>query len=210
LLLSITIVGLSHSGALADVIYDNTTTSLPSRSFTALQIGNEVSVSGTALAVNDLEIGVNQQGVAGTANLQAFLYANDGAGGSPGTLLWDSAVMTNVSLTGGNDLIAFAVPSVVVPSTFTWAIQISNTTPIAAGLPAFDPPTVGSFVRGWFGGPGIWTNLDADGVDAHYMARVIAASAVPEPSAIVSAGFALVIGLGWTCSRMRKRPVANI
>jgi hypothetical protein len=50
------------------------------------------------LNVTELDIGVSQQGVAGTANLQAFLYANDGAGRAPGTLLWNSATMTNVSL----------------------------------------------------------------------------------------------------------------
>jgi hypothetical protein len=208
LFVALVIIGFTQASAAAGVIFDNTTTPLGSISFTALPIGNEVSVSGAALSVTDLEIGVNQQGVAGTANLQAFLYANDGLGGEPGTLLWNSSLMTNVALTGGNDLIAFAVPGVVVPSTFTWAIQISDTQPIAAGLPGFDPPTVGGIVRGWFGGPGSWTNLDGDGVDAHYMAR-ITASAVPEPSAIVNGGIALLIGFGWMWSRRRRMPRAT-
>ena len=171
---------MTQASAAAGVIFNNTTTPTGSISFTALPIGNEVTVSGPVLTVTDLEIGVNQQGIAGTANLQAFLYANDGSGGAPGTLLWESSLMTNVALNGGNDLIAFAVPGVLVPSTFTWAIQISDTQPVAAGLPAFDPPTVGTIDHGWFGGPGSWTSLDSLGVNAHYMAR-ITASTVPEP-----------------------------
>jgi hypothetical protein len=134
---------------------------------TQLQLGNEVQVNGPGFKLTDLEIGVNQQGVAGTADLQAFLYANDGPGGTPGTLLWQSSIVNHVSLTGGNDLIAFAVPAVLVPSTFTWAIQISNGQPVAPALPEFDPPAIGSILGGWFGGPGQWT-----GSAAHNMARI--------------------------------------
>ena len=86
------VMGLFRSSASADLIFDNTATPLGSRSFTALPIGNEVQVSGSALTVTNLEIGVNQQGVSGTADLQAFLYANDGTSGQPGTLLWQSAL----------------------------------------------------------------------------------------------------------------------
>ena len=158
--------------------------------------------------VNDLEIGVNHQGVAGTANLQAFLYKNNGAGGAPGTLLRSSALMTNVALTGGNDLISFAVPNVLVPNIFTWTIQISSTQPVAAGLPVFDPPTVGGILHGWFGGPGSWTNLDGSGVDAHYMA-LITASSVPEPTSLVTGGLALFFGLGWSWRHRRQNRVAT-
>jgi hypothetical protein len=173
--------------ASAEMIYDNSTTSLGSLTFTALQVGNEVQAAGTARQVIELDIGVNQQGTAGTADLQAFLYANDGAGGQPGTQLWASPLESNVALTGGNDLIAFSVPDVTVPDTFTWAIQISNPSPIAAGVPAFDPPAVGSVVRGWAGGPGSWSNLDSLGDDAHFEARISAVSAVtvPEPASVI-------------------------
>jgi hypothetical protein len=197
--------GAVHAPASATLIYDNTTSFLGPISFTALQIGDEVQVSGSALNVTELDIGVNQQGVAGTANLQAFLYANDGAGGIPGSVLWNSSVMTNVALDGGNDLIAFSVPSVAVPDTFTWAIQISNTQPIAAGLPSFDPPTVGLALRGWFGGPGSWTPLDGEGVDAHFMARISAGTVpAPEPSTLVSGTLALLIGCGWLGAQRRR------
>jgi len=187
--------------ALAALIFNNTTFPVGTTTFTALQIGDEVQVSGSALNVTDLEIGVSEQGIAGTADLQAFLYANDGAGGAPGTLLWQSAVMINVALTGGNDLVAFAVPSIAVPNTFTWAIQISNSQPLAAGLPSFDPPSVGSILHGWFGGPGGWGNLDSSGTDAHFMARI----SVPEPPTLLNVGVALFLWLGWAGIRGRRR-----
>ena len=167
------------SDADAGVIFDNTTTPTGSRSFTGLQIGDEVNAAGSDRSVSLLEIGVTQQGMAGTADLQAFLYANDGAGGQPGTMLWQSALLNNVPLTGGNDLIPFPVPLVLVPNTFTWTVRISDTTPIAVGVPHFHPPTVGSSPDyAWFGGPGSWTKLTGAN-PTNLMARV---TAVPEPA----------------------------
>jgi hypothetical protein len=122
---------------------------------------------------------VTQQGFAGTADLQAWLYANDGPGGQPGTMLWQSAILDDVPLTGGNDLIAFPVPLVQAPNTFTWTVQISDTSPVAVGLPHFHPPTVGSSPDyAWFGGPGSWTKLP--GPPARD--RMVRVTAVPEPA----------------------------
>ena len=167
------------SDADAGVIYDNTTTPLGSTSFTALQIGDEVNAAGSERIVSLLQVGVTQQGFAGRADLQAWLYANDGPGGQPGTMLWQSAILNDVPLTGGNDLIAFPVPLVQVPNTFTWTVQISDTTPVAVGLPHFHPPTVGSSPDyAWFGGPGSWTRLLGP-PPRDLMARV---TAIPEPA----------------------------
>ena len=196
------------SEARADVIYDNTTTRMGSSLlFSALQMGDEVNAAGTARIVTELLIGVSQQGVAGTSDLQARLWANDGTGGQPGTLLWQGPVLNDVPLTGGIDLISFAVPSVLVPDTFTWTIQISDSRPIAVGLPFFDPPTVGSSPNyAWFGGPGIWTRQTTPN-PANLMSRVIAiqggGDAVPEPGSavLVLTGFA---GFVWMGCRVRK------
>jgi hypothetical protein len=153
-----------------------------------------------------MDLGVNSQNVPATlSTLQAFLYANDGAGGAPGTLLWQSAVKQNLALTGGNDLIAFVVPSVTVPNTFTWALQTGNATPVAAGLPTFGAPTVGAYVSGWFGGPGSWTPLP--GSNNIYLARITTATtAVPEPSTYALAGVMGAVGLigAW----MRRKRMA--
>ena len=181
------------SDAHAGVIYDNTTTPDGSSSFTALPIGDEVNAAGSERIVSLLEVGLTQQGFAGTADLQAWLYANDGPGGQPGTMLWQSAVLNNVPLTGGNDLVPFPVPLVQVPNTFTWAVQISDTTPVAVGLPHFHPPMVGSSPDyAWFGGPGSWTRLPGPPA-RDLMARV---TAIPEPASaavVVSALFAAAL-----------------
>src|SRR5688500_16697437 len=167
------------SDADAGVIFDNTTTPLGSTSFTALQIGDEVTAAGSERSVSLLEIGLTQQGFAGTADLQAWLYANDGPGGQPGAMLWQSAILNNVPLTGGNDVIAFPVPLVQVPDTFTWTVQVSDTTPVAVGLPHFHPPTIGSSPDyAWFGGPRSWTRLPGPPA-RELMARV---TAIPEPA----------------------------
>jgi len=198
------LIGLTQASAQAGVIFDNTTTFQNAITFDVAQYGNEVLVSQPA-RVSDLEIGVNQQGAAGTTDLQAFLYANDGTGGAPGTLLWKSTIMTNVVLTPGNDLIAFAVPNVDVPTIFTWAIQISNSQPIAVGLPSFDPPTVGAVLAEWFAGPSDWSRGSGP-ANFDYMARI---TAVPEPSTILNGSLALVIALGWTLNRRRRKPVTT-
>ncbi len=204
-------VGVLAAPATADVIYDNTTTFKNAIAFDVAQLGNEVQAAGSARYVDDLQIGVNAQGSPGTANLQAFLYANDGSGGAPGTMLWESALMTAVPITVGNDLISFVVPDVKVPDAFTWTLQISNSQPLA-GISVFDPPTTGAILHSWFGTPGSWTSDDGAGADGHFMARITAASsaAVPEPASIVSLSITVLIGfLAWASLRRRSATAAS-
>jgi hypothetical protein len=191
---AVLLTALTPSASQADLIYDNTTTAFTGNwASTALQIGNEITAGGTARSVAQLEIGLwSQREPATLSTLQAFLYANDGAGGAPGTLLWQSAVKQNIALTGSPDLIAFTVPNVTVPDTFTWTVQVGAATPVAALLPVFGPPTVGSFVDDWFGGPGSWGHGGAP-YPLIYEARITAA--VPEFSTATLAGVLGVMGL---------------
>jgi hypothetical protein len=192
-------------GARASTIYDNTTTRIGSGlSFTAQEQGSQVNAAGTDRLVTDLFIGMSQQGMQGTGDVQARLYANDGAGGRPGTMLWQGPLMQGVHFTGGIDLIDFAVPMVPVPDTFTWTVQISNTNPVAVGLPTFGPPTAGGNVTDWFGNPvDGWTQIPGDA----YMARV---DAVPSPVPEPGTASLLLIGLGgvllWRVRAGRRRP----
>lgn len=184
----------------AEVVYDNTGTFRGSRSFSQLQQGDEVNPAGISRTIVELLIGVNQQGFAGTADLQARLYANDGPGGEPGTMLWESALMDDVPLSGGDDLVSFTVPGIEVPDPFTWTIQISDTSPVAAGLPHYGPPSVGgSPDYAWFGAPGSWTKLDLQN-PVDFMCRIITAEACPEDvdeSGAVEFGDILVILGAW-------------
>jgi hypothetical protein len=136
--------------ALADVIFDNssgagtgiTTTIFP-------QLGGEVTAApGTSRTVTELDLGFTSQGLPATTDLQAFLYANDGSGGSPGTLLWQSALMSGVNVDSTNVLIAFAVPSVVVPDTFSFAAAITNPSPLVGYVPASGATTARSSNHG--------------------------------------------------------------
>jgi hypothetical protein len=169
-----TVVGLAGlAGASGgEIIYDNTRTSTGSTSFSALQIGDEIEPAGRDRNVLQLEIGLTHAFGAGTADVQARLYANDGSDGEPGTLLWESDVLDDVAFTGGFDLVTFEVPSVEVPELFTWTVQISDTEPMAVGLPQFHPPTVGSSPdHAWSGDGTTWTKIEeVDPVD--FMARV--------------------------------------
>jgi hypothetical protein len=196
--------GLPTCVVRADIIYDNTSTSYTgSTSFSAEPQGDEVQAGGTARFVTQLQIGVYSQMVAETADVQAFLYANDGSGGAPGTLLWQSPVKP-VHLTGSpNDLVRFAVPAVQVPGEFTWAAQISNTPVLAAGLPIFGQPTVGTYVAGWFGGPGQWTHFP---LTVPYLAQITARAAapVPEPATLGLAACGLVAAGAARIARRRR------
>jgi hypothetical protein len=189
-LISATLAGavcLTAGRTEASTIYDNTSIPHTGLSFTALQQGDEVHVAGSDRYVTQLSIGVSQQQYSGTASFQARLYANDGAGGQPGSLLWQSAPLLNQHLTGGNDLLTWTLPSVLVPDVFTWTLQGWNESPVAVGLVFYGPPTVGtSPAYSWFGGPGSWTK-ENDILLGDPMARVIA---VPEPSVV-----ALLMGL---------------
>jgi hypothetical protein len=195
-------VSFRTAGASADTIFDNTvagnqgitTTSAP-------QLGDEVTAApGTARTVTELDLGFTSQGVPQTADLQAFLYANDGAGGAPGTLLWSSAVMTGVGLDTFNQLIAFSVPSVLVPDTFTFTAAITNESG-NVGLVPSGTPTTGKFVNPWVGGgPGIWDTLPSN---FEIEGRVIA-TAVPEPSSLALFGLGLA-GAAAALKRARRR-----
>lgn len=189
------------SEAHAGTIFDNTTNPQVGFGFALQQHGGEVHAAGTDRLVTDLFIGMYRKGVAGTNDMQARLYANDGLGGKPGTLLWESPLLQNVHLTGGIDLIDFSVPMVLVPDTFTWTVQISNIT-VAVGLPAFDPPTVGSSPTNWEGNGTVWGQVPG----SPYEARVEAVAQVPEPSSslLLIAGAGLVVcGRAWSDRRSR-------
>lgn len=141
-----------------------------------MEQGEQVYAAGSSRLVTQLNIGISHQNTSGgSGEFVARLYANDGAQGSPGTLLWQSAMMTD-PLSGGVQLISFDVPQVLVPDTFTWTLQvITNTTP-AVGLVDGGPPTIGSSPNFyWFGNTHSWGQ-------AQYPALIASVEAVPEPS----------------------------
>ena len=156
------------------------------------ELGNQVTVAGTDRFVTQLGIEIYSQngffpnGTPGFADFQAQLYANNGVGGQPGSLLWQSSVV-HVNYPGGLTLLTFAVPDVLVPNTFTWTLEYGNTSPIPPALPSASAPTIGSSDGSfWFRAPSsAWTHATGGG---EFMAQI---EAVPEPGtgALLSAGF---------------------
>jgi len=193
----ILVMMFAHSASGA-VVYENTLVVPNVGAGTQMQLGDEITLAGTERTVTELQIGVNLQGHSGTADFQAWIYANDGPDGEPGTMLWASEVMEAVPLSGDNEFIVFDVPNVVVPDTFTWTQQNRNATPVAVNILLCDPPSIGSSDRnyGWFGSPASWGKSAGIQWPANYMARVIA---VPEPTSI------LLLSLGGIALRRKSR-----
>ena len=201
-ILAAAFVAVSVQAASADVIFDNTAPGDQGITQTGFpQLGGEVTAAaGTSRTVTELDLGFTSQGLPGTADLQAFLYANDGAGGAPGTLLWQSAVMTGVAIDSHNLLIAFSVPSVVVPDTFTFAAAITNDASGEVGYVSASGAATGTFDQTWIGSPGSFTTPGVFGVEG----RVVA-SAVPEPSAFALSAVGLAGAVALRRSRNRAR-----
>lgn len=159
------------------------------------EIGNEVTAAGTDRYVTSLGIEIYSQngifpaGTPGYADFRAQLYANDGTGGQPGSLLWQSAVET-INYAGGLSLLTFNVPDVFVPNTFTWTLQYGNTSPIPPALANAPAPTVGASDSGWFRAPSsAWTQLPYT-----FMAQI---QAVPEPGTGALFSFAALMLWFW-------------
>jgi hypothetical protein len=181
----------------ADVIFDDTANKRGGSTGTSsTQIGDQINAAGTARTVTELDIGYIGNSPAQTATLQAFLYANDGPGGAPGTLLWSSAVMTGVSISASGTLFAYTVPNIVVPNTFTWTSSIAGVGSI--GYVPAGPPTRGSWVQSWDGSPGAFQALTDPGFEIE--SRVVT---VPEPTSLVLAGLGLLGVLGCSVRQWR-------
>ncbi|HWA82970.1 MAG TPA: PEP-CTERM sorting domain-containing protein [Fimbriimonadaceae bacterium] len=186
----------------ASVVYDNMSWTQgwywaenPGFTSPTAEGGDQVTLGGTDRAVTNIDILFYSLWDAGTADVTVNFYKNDGVGGAPGTLLWTSGTMAGMSHVQGLQTYSFAVPSVVVPNTFTWTLGLANRTGSTGDIgPALaDPPTVGSsgdFF--WYMGSGGWATTGWGGSPvANFGARITAAP-VPEPAAFGVLGVGVV------------------
>ena len=144
---------LSTERTFADsVVYDNTATYLGTAVQAYLKDGNEVTLIGSGGVITGVDIAVEIAGETPVA-VQAILklYANDGPNdGSPGTLFWGSGFTNHEIEFGGPNFIHFAVPRVLVPSTFTWTAQLYGDSGTQVSFSQFYPPVVGSVRYGYW------------------------------------------------------------
>jgi hypothetical protein len=194
----------------ASIVYDNMTwtpgwywAENPAFTSPTAEGGDEVNLAGTDRAVTNIDILFYSLWDPGTADVTVNFYKNDGVGGAPGTSLWSSGTFSGMSHVQGLQTYSFAVPSVVVPNTFTWTVALANRAGSTGDIgPALaDPPAVGSSANYfWYrNGSGGWNSTGWGGSPvANFGARITAAP-VPEPASLS------VLGLGAIAAIRRRR-----
>lgn len=156
------------------------------------EMGNSITLSGIGRIATRLEIGIYSQGgifpngTPGSGDLNARLYANDGPSGEPGSLLWQSGVVS-VNYPGGVSLLGFDIPQLLVPDNLTWTLQYTPTSALPPAIASANPPTIGSQDgSGWTRPSGdVWNHLTTG--NWTLMADL---QAIPEPGvlSLLSAG----------------------
>lgn len=128
--------------------------------------GVEMLLAGNERRLVLAEIGVTLQGVPGMIDLKAKVWANDGPGQQPGTLLWESPWLEDVSISGWYQLVPFDIPNVPVSDHITVTIAEKDcTTGASYGEPLASNAAIGTTLRNWTGtwpstGSGNWTQLN--------------------------------------------------
>ncbi len=204
------------TNAHATIVYDNTanigTAFYPSlyasENGTGIELGDQITLAGTERIVTEFQIPIYLNTLnSGTADGLIHFYRNDGLGGAPGTVLWNSGVFNDLPHTSGINTYIFGVPSILVPDTFIWTVQLSDRkgSTGSIGPILYDPPTVGSsgdFIWSFF--DSTWHNINDPGLVDNLGARVSAVSAIPEPTTMLLIGSGLLGLAGYGRKKFKK------
>lgn len=167
------------------------------------EFGDQIKLAGTGpmdrtIGQFKLEYYLNNV-ISYNETLTVKIYANDGANGAPGSLLWTSGTFSITSPTGSgtqtlyqtavfNDLTAADGTPLKVPDWITWTVSFGGIETEAgegAGLLLRNEPTVGSnYSDYWEKLPSGWHTEVLDGTPVVFGAQVVSAAEVPEPSTI--------------------------
>lgn len=197
--------------ASAVVVYSNTNTDLGINFGPGtFEVGDEILLGAGGRTITNFTFqyyGSNTTTV--SADLR-FYQMNGGAApqGSqkPGTVLFDSGsflLPAGTALNGYRATMIFDIPSIVVPTDFTWSIQFSGITANQlAELPLYSPPTIGQNYDDYWEntGAGGWKLKTAGGAPPINFAAIVDVQAVPEPSTMALGA----LGLG-AFGLMRRR-----
>ena len=186
-------LGQAPAPASAVTIYDNTVNEYASSGFNAgtMEHGDEVILVGSARTVVAFEFLYRLVSGQGDETARVHFFANDGPGGEPGTLLFDSGDVP-LAVTGlPYAPVLLSGLSVIVPDTFTWTVIYDGTGNTVLNH-VYDPPVVGSSDDSFYWsriGSGPWTKRFFAAAPANFYAHI---DAVPEPSANLLAACALL------------------
>lgn len=195
----------------AAIVYDNLGGAVTAvhAGFQNSELGDQVTLGGTERALTEISISYRgdftDHGLDGDEFVSIQFYENDGIGGIPGTMFYQTALIPILSPSATTspqvfgDLLTVSLPNVLAPDVFTWSIiRYGMTIPSdTVGLITGGTPTVGSsgdFTwldngTGWF--QATLTNYHA----------AISANAVPVPAAAWLFGTALIGLIGVPKSR---------
>jgi len=176
-----------------EVVYDNLTAPISAFTGVTLEMGDEVTLGGTARHLTSFTLPLTTSALEpGTAQLAFRLYANTAQGGWPGITLYSTSAFTVTYAPGVTQLNTLALPEVLVPDTFTWTIRPLSSTGELPDLQWYDPPTVGSSADfTWQRWVNEWRRVDAlDPQVDNFGGRF---EAVPEPGAALALALAVLI-----------------
>jgi hypothetical protein len=191
-LLALSSIGASSDHATAaQVVFDNTASpSVTSFGPGCCQVGNEITLGGNAREISELSWQVSSQRMDVVAEFETRIYANNGVGGSPGSLLWSSGPISGIHVSASDTFLDIAVPNISVPPIVTITSIVLNSTPVALGRVRGGSPSVGSVTTAWYEtSPDVWQQAPNFGP---WGLRVLA---VPEPSGVslaITSGFLLI------------------
>ena len=221
----------SSASLTAAVLYNNTSTDL-SKNFslgnsgnTSIEAGDQVVLNTTHVTptIQNFQFGAWAQGYTGNPTVQGQVrfYANNGAGGAPGSVLYNSGLFPIALQTIGGGAIGNASDityyqinfttadfgnNLVVPKNMTWSVQFSDLQGGELGVRLFSPPTVGQNWTDYWENSGSWTRMvgagPLAGVNMDFNGYFDGLT-VPEPAPMLAMGVLGAIGsfVAWRRSR---------
>lgn len=212
LVLAAVVSAASMTSRADTLVFNNTSNYLGTSYYVPSEFGDQINLSSATtdryLTKFTFEY-TSAHGNSGDERVWLKFYANDGAGGAPGTVLYDSrfAFPTDIAMPRGNaNLVDLTGVSIRVPDSFTWTVQFSN---VAAsetvGLIMYDPPTVGTdFDDYWEKTTAGWVTKRLPG-SAYSFGAVAYAVAIPEPGTLQLGLLAGISALGFLFQRRASK-----